>query len=200
MRQNSNKTNSSAESTTLPAPTNKTPRKPAEPNSNESNHAIHCDAYINFAGIENIPDSCNISQPSNTLSQYLYPSPPIQFETQESILSDYYFSVICPINSCFDSLCNPLRSYVGAIMYTYPLIFQCVMAMSAAHLFQKRAEMINVVLDHRKAAISLLTSEMESETSKTTKGVSLLGSILLGMTSVSARSVDFWCETNRSPF
>jgi hypothetical protein len=153
-----------------------------------------------MAGISNVPDPWDISQPSNTLLQYLCLSPPIQFETQESILSDYYFFVVCPINSCFDSLCNPLRSYVGAIMYTYPLIFQCVMAMSAAHLFQRRAEMTNVVLDHRKAAISVLTSEMELETSKTTKGVSLLGSILLGMTSVSTRLVDFWCEANRSLF
>lgn len=199
MHRDSNKASSSAESTTLPAPTNETPRKPAEPNSNEPNLAIHYDTEVNLAGIVNIPDSWDISQPSNTLLQYLYPSLPIQFETQESILSDYYFSVICPINSCFDSLCNPLRSYIGAIMYTYPLIFKCVMAVSAAHLFQKRAEMINVVLDYRKAAISVLMSEMELKTSKTTKGESLLGSILLGMTSVSTRLAGFWCETNRFP-
>jgi hypothetical protein len=74
------------------------------------------------------------------------------------------------------------------------------MAMAAAHLFQKRTEMVNVVLEHRKAAIYILRSEIEMQTSRTTKVVSLLGSILLGMTCVSTPLVDLWFQTDEPLF
>jgi hypothetical protein len=204
MHRNMRKASSSEGSTALPpkslAPTNETARKPAEPDSSEPNHDIQRNKEFSLSHMEDLPVFWNISKPSSSLPQNLCPSPPTQFETQESILSDYYFSVVCPINSCFDSICNPLRSYVGAIMYTCPLIFQCVMAMAAAHLFQKRTEMVNVVLEHRKAAIYILRSEIEMQTSRTTKVVSLLGSILLGMTCVSTPLVDLWFQTDEPLF
>lgn len=104
-------------------------------------------------------------------------------DDQDITLSNHYFSLVCCINSCFDSLRNPFRSYIGDIMLSCPLIFHCVMAMSAAHLFQKKKEMMHVVQKHRNEALSCLLQEASPKTSSVVKSEMVLGNILLGMTS-----------------
>ncbi|KAH8810586.1 fungal-specific transcription factor domain-containing protein [Xylogone sp. PMI_703] len=101
-------------------------------------------------------------------------------DDQDITLSNHYFSSVCCINSCFDSLRNPFRSLIEETMLSCPLVFHCVMAMSAAHLFRRKKEMLHVVLKHRNEAISCLLREVSL---KDIKLEVVLGSILLGMTS-----------------
>ena len=114
-------------------------------------------------------------------------------EVEDTYISRYYFSTVCLINSCFDSYQNYFRMEVGGMMSTRPLIYHCVLSMSAAHLSAKRSSLVLAALDHRTKAISCLTGEIMK--AKEAKGMNhclssdsivevLLASILLGMTEV----------------
>lgn len=126
---------------------------------------------------------------------------------QSSVLLDHYFSLTCRITSCFDSLYNPFRSEVSRMIVDSPLVFNCVMSMSAAHLYQNEqcSGSGAIPLGFQTEAISLLSIElakiagMELESpSNEVVGLGavvprqtslvrddvLLGIILLGMTSV----------------
>jgi hypothetical protein len=106
---------------------------------------------------------------------------PSQMHTEDKslILTNHYFTNVCPINSCFDSHQNPFRSFVGTLMASSSLVYNIVMTVSASHLCHKDKEMTSLAFRYRQNAISLLAKGRASE-----KGnlEALLGSILLGMT------------------
>lgn len=127
---------------------------------------------------------------------------------QSSVLLDHYFSLTCRITSCFDSLYNPFRSEVSRMIVDSPLVFNCVMSMSAAHLYQNDQGNGSgaIPLGFQTEAISLLSIELakiagmevESQGSEVVelgavvprqtslvRDDVLLGIILLGMTSAS---------------
>lgn len=127
---------------------------------------------------------------------------------QSSVLLDHYFSLTCRITSCFDSLYNPFRSEVSRMIVDSPLVFNCVMSMSAAHLYQNDQSNGSgaIPLGFQTEAIALLSIELAKiagkeveypgsevvelgavvprQTSLVRDDV-LLGIILLGMTSAS---------------
>ncbi|PWY94743.1 hypothetical protein BO94DRAFT_582133 [Aspergillus sclerotioniger CBS 115572] len=108
----------------------------------------------------------------------------------ESGILRHYFVQVCRINSCFDSAVNFFRADIGDLMASSPLIYHCVLSMSAAHLAALKANLVATALDHRARALACLKSEMmrlkdgiESNSLTTVKtSEALLGSILLGMT------------------
>ncbi|KAG2420307.1 hypothetical protein HFD88_005108 [Aspergillus terreus] len=112
-------------------------------------------------------------------------------EDDDTCISRHYFSEICHINSCFDSHWNHFRVEVGGMMTTRPLIYHCVLSMSAAHLAWKRRDLSTAALHHRTSAISCLTGEIMKVKEDKSAGLSglsdehvevLLASILLGTT------------------
>ncbi|KAL3472859.1 fungal-specific transcription factor domain-containing protein [Aspergillus californicus] len=106
-------------------------------------------------------------------------------EDQDTRISRHYFVRVCRINSCFDSEINFFRVEVANMMASCPLIYHCVLSMSAAHLTAVKEDMVATALDHRTKAISCLKSEIaHMEDNSVTKNPLevLLGSVLLGMT------------------
>jgi hypothetical protein len=147
-----------------------------------------------------------------SLSPYNHDTPPppllLAPDEQSSILLHHYFSLVCRISSCFDSMYNPFRSEVSGMMVQSPLIFYCVLSMSAAHLYQHEADGASVSLGFQTEAISSLSSDLatldlESPSPRApevtgekgslqnalVKDELLFGTILLGMTSVSIQSL-----------
>ncbi|RSL77714.1 hypothetical protein CEP51_008851 [Fusarium floridanum] len=123
---------------------------------------------------------------------------------QSSLLLDHYFSNICQMNSAFDSLHNPFRSEVSRMIINSPLLFYCILSMSAAHLYQGDEPKSRIALEFQTEAISHLSIELSQLDTTTPKAVEdidtipaplavrkvdrvqddvLLGVILLGMTS-----------------
>ncbi|CAG9975918.1 unnamed protein product [Clonostachys byssicola] len=121
-----------------------------------------------------------ISPPSYSLSS---------ITSREDYLASYYFSLVCVINSGFDSPQNPFRMVVASMIWTHPLILNCMLSMSAAHLYQRQNVSSTEALQHRTTAISALSSEISEPSSKNQSGsepdfiTALLGTILLGTTS-----------------
>lgn len=76
------------------------------------------------------------------------------------IIINHYFSVICRINSCFDSPSNPLRTDILNMLTSSPLIWNCVLSMSAAHLFQNQREKSQIALGYQTEAISCMATEV----------------------------------------
>lgn len=120
------------------------------------------------------------------------------FEDDDARISRHYFSRVCHINSCFDSHQNLFRVEIGHMMSSCPLIYHCILSMSAAHLSAKPSEfaMSTAALAHKTKAISCLTDAIvkagyETEytadcSSSESMTEALLASILLGMTDVRA--------------
>ncbi len=50
------------------------------------------------------------------------------------LLVEHYFRKVCVISSCFDSIANPFRTEIPALMATSRLVRCCILSMSAAHL------------------------------------------------------------------
>ncbi|CAH0058445.1 unnamed protein product [Clonostachys solani] len=109
--------------------------------------------------------------------------------SREDSLVRYYFSLVCVINSGFDSPQNPFRMVLADMIWTHPLILNCMLSMSAAHLYQRQNVSSTEALQHRTTAISVLSSEISEPSSKNPSGyesrliIALLGTILLGTTS-----------------
>ncbi|VUC32277.1 unnamed protein product [Clonostachys rosea] len=109
--------------------------------------------------------------------------------SREDSLVNYYFSLVCVINSGFDSPQNPFRMVVADMTWTHPLILNCMLSMSAAHLYQRQNVSSIEALQHRTTAISVLSSEISEPSSKNPPRdesrliTALLGTILLGTTS-----------------
>ncbi|EEU43612.1 uncharacterized protein NECHADRAFT_70650 [Fusarium vanettenii 77-13-4] len=108
------------------------------------------------------------------------------------------------MNSAFDSLHNPFRSEVSKMIINSPLLFHCVLSMSAAHLYQGDEPKSSIALEFQTEAISHLSielSQLDTAMPRVLKGDDgrsgalafqktdhvqddvLLGVILLGMTS-----------------
>ncbi|KAI5460902.1 amino acid permease-domain-containing protein [Mariannaea sp. PMI_226] len=121
-----------------------------------------------------------------------------------SMLLSHYFSSVCQVASSFDSAYNPYRSEMSDMMRHSPIIFNCVMSMSAAHLCQQEKSASATPLLFQTEAISKIAQEVakvelnpqvfmppkHSNTSQdmtlfnsTVKDDLLLGIIILGMTS-----------------
>ena len=97
------------------------------------------------------------------------------------ILSGHYFSVICMINSCFDSPVNPFRSVIGDLMASSQLVYHVVMTASASHICHRKKDMTPLALRHRGDAVSYLVQS--EHTTGNRRFEALLSSVLLGMTS-----------------
>ena len=117
-------------------------------------------------------------------------------ETETDLLSKHYFSLVCIINSGFDSPANPFRAYVAELMCADTIIYHCMLSMSAAHLYQHDKNFKEVALKYRTEAICCLRAkltntsgqkhlEIESHSQLSTL---LFGTLLLGMSSVSYAS------------
>ncbi|KAF4279563.1 hypothetical protein KXV78_004711 [Aspergillus fumigatus] len=96
----------------------------------------------------------------------------ITFEDRNTSLLRHYFSVICHINCAFDSEKNPFRVCVSDMMKGCPLIYHCVLSMSAAHLATQVLEI---------AKMGKGKGPSDDYASSLNLGA-LFGSILLGMT------------------
>lgn len=125
----------------------------------------------------------------------LAPSPQIT-EDQSTVtrLSRHYFSSVCRINCCFDSSKNLFRVWVAESMHSCPLLYHCILFMSASHLAaMQQDDLIPVALEHRAEAISRLGTEilgvdlhssLKPFSSFESISRALLACILLGMTDV----------------
>nr|AEN14640.1 putative C6 zinc transcription factor [Fusarium proliferatum] len=123
---------------------------------------------------------------------------------QASLVLDHYFTTVCHFNSSFDSANNPFRSEVARMMADSPLLFGCVLSMSAAHLYQGDKSSSSIPLEFQTEAMSHLShtlselptrKECEVDDNRPTALVSretilnvsddlLLSIIFLGMTAV----------------
>ncbi|EEU43647.1 uncharacterized protein NECHADRAFT_45149 [Fusarium vanettenii 77-13-4] len=120
---------------------------------------------------------------------------------EDSILLGHYFSFVCEVASSFDSSANPFRSRVTKMMDASPLLFTCVMSISAAHLYQNQGDSSSIPLSFQTEAISRISRELAKisthvpphppgvlalarpSAASLVKDDILLGIILLGMTS-----------------
>ncbi|KAI1046733.1 hypothetical protein LB505_006725 [Fusarium chuoi] len=80
-------------------------------------------------------------------------TPPLQ----TSLILDHYFTTVCHFNSSFDSANNPFRSEVARMMADSPLLFGCVLSMSAAHLYQGDKSSSSIPLEFQTEAMSHLS-------------------------------------------
>lgn len=117
---------------------------------------------------------------------------PQPLEDQGTGISRHYFVQVCRINSCFDSDTNFLRVELGNLMASSPLIYHCVLSMSAAHLAVLKSSITPSARDYRAKALSYLQSDIASLRDANQRrgpvldraAEALLGSILIGMTDV----------------
>lgn len=117
---------------------------------------------------------------------------PQPLEDQGTGISRHYFVQVCRINSCFDSDANFWRLELGNLMASSPLIYHCVLSMSAAHLAVLKSSIAPAARDYRAKALSYLQSDIASlkDTGQRRGPVvdmaaeALLGSVLIGMTDV----------------
>lgn len=122
--------------------------------------------------------------------------------SREDDLVHYYSSLVCVINSSFDSPQNPFRMVVAEMIRAHLLILNCMLSKSAAHLYQRQNFLSTEALQHRTTAISVLSSEISEPSSKNQSGsesrlkTTLLGTILLGTTSVGILTIYLVSSTN----
>ncbi|KAG5804934.1 hypothetical protein H9Q74_010421 [Fusarium xylarioides] len=79
---------------------------------------------------------------------------------QTSLILDHYFTTVCHFNSSFDSANNPFRSEVARMMADLPLLFGCVLSMSAAHLYQGDKNGSCIPLEFQTEAMSHLSQTL----------------------------------------
>lgn len=115
---------------------------------------------------------------------------PKSLNSQGTCLSSYYFSTICRINCAVDSSSNPFRAWITNSISHSPLVYHCILSMSAAHLAEKDNSLKCVALTHRNEAVSMLehqvlgTDQTIDTVSSDFNSVVLFSCILLGMTDV----------------
>jgi hypothetical protein len=134
-------------------------------------------------------------------------SPPhihLSFQTnaESSDLLKFYFNDLCRKNSVFDSQSNPFRYMIIEWMTDSPLIFNCVLSMSARALVARRPDILPKAVRHHTAAVGYLTNILSNLTRQATSDTidpstpprevsviqikqAVLASILLGISSVS---------------
>ncbi|KAH6977836.1 fungal-specific transcription factor domain-containing protein [Fusarium venenatum] len=132
--------------------------------------------------------------------------PPTLYHPQDefSSLLTHYYSNICQVVSSFDSPQNPYRSLVSTMMLDSPIIFNCVMTISASHLSQLDSSGTAPIVFQTEAISHISKDIAEIDTGSsvciqynekefrdhiqvlntpTVKDELLIGIILLGMTS-----------------
>ncbi|KAF9894562.1 hypothetical protein FE257_006447 [Aspergillus nanangensis] len=130
---------------------------------------------------------------TSLLLEYPNPSHPLlsSLEDDDTTITRHYFTQVCYINSCFDSYQNTFRVVLGSMMNSSPLLYHCVLSMSAAHMAMHQGDKVTVARGHRTKATSCLTEAvMKLKQGKCLSGrqrdgihaEALLGSIILGMT------------------
>jgi hypothetical protein len=106
-------------------------------------------------------------------------------------LVSHYFTSVCVINSCYDSVINPFRTEIQTLMSSSRLIYYCVLSMSAAHLVRNNRRWSPRSLEYLTEALSALAKEVAQVIAgRTTPSAAaeqnvdqvLLGVIILGMT------------------
>ncbi|KAF5252503.1 hypothetical protein FANTH_2397 [Fusarium anthophilum] len=90
---------------------------------------------------------------------------------QTSLILDHYFTTVCHFNSSFDSANNPFRSEVARMMADSPLLFGCVLSMSAAHLYQGDKRSSYIPLEFQTEAMSHLSQTLSELPMRTECGV-----------------------------
>lgn len=116
----------------------------------------------------------------------------------------HYFDVICQVMSCFDSASNPYRTDIPQSLSISPHIFDCLMTMSAAHMANYVHEYTVATLRYQTKAMSSLQDEMASlaltelatATSSKSRYQLLLGTIIIGMTSVILFTRFYHCSSS----
>ena len=78
---------------------------------------------------------------------------PAPFEDDDTKIKRHYFSTVCPVNSCFDSMQNFFRIEIKDLMSSYALIYHSILSMSAAHLASKRTDKSMLHLRYRTKAM-----------------------------------------------
>jgi hypothetical protein len=106
-------------------------------------------------------------------------------------LVSHYFTSVCVINSCYDSVINPFRTEIKTLMSASRLIYYCVLSMSAAHLIRNNRRWSPRSLEYLTEALSALAQEVAQVIAgRTTSSAAaelnvdqvLLGVIILRMT------------------
>lgn len=142
----------------------------------------------------NEPLNSGMKSPTGGLLDWsdLYMPLTLSLEDEDAGITRHYFSSVCRIQSCVDSSNNFFRVEIGNLMASCPLIYHCVLSMSAAHLATIRGDLVTAALQHRTKAMSCLKSEiikMKNMNGLHHSTEALLGSILLGMTDVGSYSI-----------
>lgn len=131
--------------------------------------------------------------PASTSSQLSLYTP----QDESSILLSHYYSDICQVVSSFDSSQNPYRSIISAMIRDSPVIFNCVMTMSASHLSQL-GNNGSAHLTFQTEAISHIAKGIaEIGSGSKTRDDLLLGIMTLGMTAV-RKKLRYCYATDRS--
>lgn len=129
--------------------------------------------------------------------------PSFQTNPESSDLLKFYFNDLCRKNSVFDSQSNPFRYLIIQWMEDSPLIFNCVLSMSARALVARRPDILPKAVRHHTAAVGYLTDILSNLTRQATSDTvnpsspprevsvaqikqAVLASILLGISSVSS--------------
>lgn len=126
-----------------------------------------------------------------------------QTNAESSDLLKFYFNDLCRKNSVFDSHSNPFRWLIIQWMTDSPLVFNCVLSMSARALVARRPDILPKAVRHHTAAVGYLTDILSNLTRQAASDAvdissphredsvpqikqAVLASILLGISSVSS--------------
>ena len=78
----------------------------------------------------------------------------------ETELLRYYFTVVCDINSCFDSMQNPFRSNILNLLPGCAVLYHSILSMSAAHLYGWKLSTAPKAVEHQSQALKSLKMEV----------------------------------------
>ena len=112
-------------------------------------------------------------------------------ESSEKLLK-HYFDAACRIMSCYDSKTNPYRTTIPNLQMSSTHIRACMMGMSASHMANFVNEMKVTAMRYQTEAVEEIASLLPVQSPHRRSSVGsastyemLLGTIMLGMTSVS---------------
>lgn len=115
-----------------------------------------------------------------------------------SRLEKYYYDTACRIMSCYDSVTNPYRTVIPMLCSPSSALRNCIMGMSAAHMAVFATDMAEVAIAYQMEAFKQMSSNLpgfraidKCLTTSTSTYETLLGTIMLGMTSVGGLAAQY---------
>ncbi|KAJ3547887.1 hypothetical protein NM208_g1272 [Fusarium decemcellulare] len=83
-----------------------------------------------------------------------------QLGSKPEHLLQYFFANICILHSTFEDSDHSFKPMIQRFIHTSPLIFRCVVCISAIHCFQGDDGMLPVSLEYHSAAINTLSAAL----------------------------------------